>query len=106
MHNKKAYYFFLFQWIIYCHGNSKGSGHILIRKQVYQFQGHNLADNILIFSKTREEHLVHVHMVLETLLHHKLYSKAWKCQFCRSSVSVLSYVIFERCVAVDWLGPT
>jgi hypothetical protein len=29
-------------------------------------------DDILIFSKTREEHLVHVRMVLETLRHHKL----------------------------------
>ena len=40
-------------------------------------------DDILIFSTTREEHLVHVHMVLETLGHHKLYAKASKCQFSR-----------------------
>ena len=32
-------------------------------------------DDILIFSKTREEHLVHVRMVLETLRHHKLYQR-------------------------------
>ena len=33
-------------------------------------------DEILTFSKTREEHLVHVRMVLDTLRHHKLYPKA------------------------------
>ena len=72
-------------------------------------------DDILIFSKTREEHLVHVRMVLETLRHHKLYAKASKCQFGRSSVGFLGHVISEHGVAVDprkvaavaeWATPT
>ena len=72
-------------------------------------------DDILIFSKTREEHLVHVRMVLEALRHHKLYAKASKCHFGRSSVSFLGHVISERGVAVDprnvaavaeWATPT
>jgi hypothetical protein len=72
-------------------------------------------DDILIFSKTREEHLVHVRMVLETLRHHQLYAKASKCQFGRSSVGFLGHVISERGVAVDprkvaavaeWAAPT
>ena len=71
-------------------------------------------DDILI-SETREEHLVHVRMVLETLRHHKLYAKASKCQFGRSSVGFLGHVISERGVAVDprkvaavaeWATPT
>ncbi len=62
---------------------------------------HVYCDDILIFSKTREEHLVHVRMVLETLRHHKLYAKASKCQFGRSSVGFLGHVISERGVAVD-----
>ena len=53
-------------------------------------------DDILIFSKTREEHLAHMRMVLETLRHHKLYAKASKCQFGRSSVGFLGHVISER----------
>jgi hypothetical protein len=36
-------------------------------------------DDILIFSKTKEEHLIHVRMVLETLKHNRLYAKASKC---------------------------
>ena len=45
-------------------------------------------DDILIFSKTREAHLVHVRMVPcgTNLRHHKLHAKASKCQFGRSSV--------------------
>ena len=58
-------------------------------------------DDILIFSKTRAEHLTHVRMVLETLLHHQLYAKASKCQFGRPSVGFLGHVISERGVAVD-----
>ena len=53
-------------------------------------------DDILIF----EEHSVHVLMVLETLRHHKLYAKASKCQFGRSSVGFLCHVISEHGIAV------
>ena len=58
-------------------------------------------DDILIFSKTGEEHLAHVLIVLETLRHHTHYAKASKCQFGSSSVSFLGHVISERGVAVD-----
>jgi len=37
-------------------------------------------DDILIFSRTKADHLIHVRMVLETLRHHRLYAKASKCQ--------------------------
>ena len=37
-------------------------------------------DDILIFSKTREEHPARVRMALETLRRHKLYAKASKRQ--------------------------
>jgi hypothetical protein len=57
--------------------------------------------DILIFSKTRKEHLVHVRMVLETLHHHQFFAKASKCQFGRSSVGFLGHVISDHGVAVD-----
>ena len=72
-------------------------------------------DDILIFSKTKEEHLTHVRMVLETLRHHKLFAKASKCQFCRSSVGFLGHIISEHGVGMDprkvaavaqWARPT
>ena len=37
-------------------------------------------DDILIYSKTKEEHLQHVRLVLETLRKHQLYAKANKCE--------------------------
>ena len=58
-------------------------------------------DGIRVVSKTREVHLVHVRMVLETLRHHKLYAKASQCRFGRSSVSFLGHAISGRGVAVD-----
>ena len=58
-------------------------------------------DDILIFSRTEAEHLIHVRMVLETLRHHQLYAKASKCQFGRSSVAFLGHVISEHGVAMD-----
>ena len=58
-------------------------------------------DDILIFSRTKEEHLVHVRMVLETLRHHQLFAKASKCQFGRLEVAFLGHVISAQGVAMD-----
>jgi hypothetical protein len=38
-------------------------------------------DNILIYSKTEEEHEHHLRMVLQVLREHKLYAKLSKCIF-------------------------
>ena len=43
------------------------------------------------FFTTREEHLVHVRVALETLRHNKLYAKTSNCQFGCSSVSFLGH---------------
>ena len=58
-------------------------------------------DDILLFSRTREEHRHHVRLVLETLRHNQLYAKASKCEFGRSSVGFLGHIISARGVAVD-----
>ena len=38
-------------------------------------------DDILIFSKTKEEHTEHIRLVLQKLREHKLYAKRSKCEF-------------------------
>ena len=38
-------------------------------------------DDILIFSKSEEEHEQHLRLVLEKLQEHQLYAKFSKCQF-------------------------
>ena len=50
-------------------------------------------DNILIFSKSMEEHRVHVRQVLQRLLENRLYVKAEKCKFHVPSISFLGYII-------------
>jgi hypothetical protein len=38
-------------------------------------------DDILVFSKTEEEHAKHLRLVLQKLREHKLYAKWSKCEF-------------------------
>jgi hypothetical protein len=72
-------------------------------------------DDILIYSKTSEEHKEHLRKVLERLRSEKLYAKLDKCKFWLDSVSFLGYVISRKGVAVDskklkvvveWTRPT
>lgn len=50
-------------------------------------------DDILIFSKIREEHDFHVQAVLLHLLKYFLFVKAEKCQFQAESVPFLGFII-------------
>jgi hypothetical protein len=38
-------------------------------------------DDVLVYSKTPEEHLVHLELVLQRLREHQLYAKLSKCAF-------------------------
>jgi hypothetical protein len=58
-------------------------------------------DDILIFSKTEEEHEKHLRMVLEELTSNQLYAKFSKCEFWLSEVAFLRHVISARGVSVD-----
>jgi hypothetical protein len=58
-------------------------------------------DDILIFSKTTEEHEKHLRMVLEKLISNKLYTKFSKCVFWLTEVAFLAYVISAGGVSVD-----
>ncbi|KAG1925937.1 hypothetical protein F2P79_025177 [Pimephales promelas] len=58
-------------------------------------------DDILIYSKTYEEHVKHVRAVLKLLNQHQLYAKAEKCEFHQETISFLGYVISSGGVAMD-----
>ncbi|KAI2647069.1 Transposon Tf2-9 polyprotein [Labeo rohita] len=58
-------------------------------------------DDILIYSKTLEEHTQHVRAVLRRLLAHQLYCKLEKCAFHQHSTTFLSFVISPQGVAMD-----
>jgi hypothetical protein len=58
-------------------------------------------DDILIYSKNREEHEEHLKLVLQVLREHQIYAKLSKCDFFQKQVHYLGHVIFEEGVAVD-----
>jgi hypothetical protein len=72
-------------------------------------------DDILIYSKTEEEHAEHLEIVLQTLRKHKLYAKLKKCDFWLKEVAFLGHVISGEGISadptkiqavVDWKRPT
>ncbi|WVZ95681.1 LOW QUALITY PROTEIN: hypothetical protein U9M48_041415 [Paspalum notatum var. saurae] len=58
-------------------------------------------DDILIFSTTWSEHLLHVRIVLQALQDNGLVLKRSKCSFGQTSVAYLGHVISEQGVAMD-----
>jgi hypothetical protein len=58
-------------------------------------------DDILIFSKTEEEHEKHLRLVLEKLRSNQLYAKFSKCGFWLTEVAFLGLVISAGGVLVD-----
>jgi hypothetical protein len=58
-------------------------------------------DDILIFSKTEEEHEKQLRMVLEKLRSNQLYAKFSKCEFWLTEVAFLGHVISAGGVSVD-----
>lgn len=58
-------------------------------------------DDILIFSKTQEEHLEHIRQVFEILKKEQLYCKLAKCEFMKEKVAYLGHIINEHGVQPD-----
>ncbi|XP_070032382.1 uncharacterized mitochondrial protein AtMg00860-like [Nicotiana tomentosiformis] len=58
-------------------------------------------DDILIYSRSREEHEQHLWVVLQTLRDSQLYAKFSKCEFRLDSVAFLGHVIFAEGINVD-----
>ncbi|GKB10127.1 putative reverse transcriptase domain-containing protein [Tanacetum coccineum] len=72
-------------------------------------------DDILIYSKNKEEHEKHLKIILELLKKEQLYAKFSKCDFWLESVQFLGHVINNKGVHVDpakveairnWSAPT
>nr|GFC48408.1 transposon Tf2-9 polyprotein [Tanacetum cinerariifolium] len=58
-------------------------------------------DDILVFSKSKEEHEDHLRTVLQTLRQEKLYAKFSKCEFWLSSVAFLGHIVSAEGVTMD-----
>jgi hypothetical protein len=53
-------------------------------------------DDILVYSKNREEYEEHLRMVLQVLREHQLYAKFNKCDFYKKEIQYLGHVILGR----------
>ncbi|XP_069498702.1 uncharacterized protein, partial [Ambystoma mexicanum] len=58
-------------------------------------------DDILIFSSTWEEHVLHVKEVLTRLQQNHLFCKLEKCEFHKTTISYLGYVLAQQGIAMD-----
>ncbi|WVZ50243.1 hypothetical protein U9M48_001517 [Paspalum notatum var. saurae] len=58
-------------------------------------------NNILIFSKSRDEHEQHLRVVLEKLQENQLYEKFSKCEFRLEKVAFMGHVLTAEGVLVD-----
>ncbi|XP_073038265.1 uncharacterized protein, partial [Primulina eburnea] len=58
-------------------------------------------DDILIYSKSREEHSRHLRTALQVLLDRKLFAKFSKCEFWLDRVAFLGHIISSSGVEVD-----
>jgi hypothetical protein len=58
-------------------------------------------DDILVYSKSMEEHEEHLRIVLQRLREHQLYAKFSKCEFWIKEVSFLGHVVSPEEIAVD-----
>jgi hypothetical protein len=72
-------------------------------------------DDILVYSKTLEDHLKHLELVFSCLLHNQFFLKASKCTFAQESISYLGHIVSFNGVGpdpekikamVDWPTPT
>ncbi|GJR11142.1 putative reverse transcriptase domain-containing protein [Tanacetum coccineum] len=58
-------------------------------------------DDILIYSKSEEEHAEHLKLILELLKKEELYAKFSKCEFWLSKVQFLGHVIDSEGIHID-----
>jgi hypothetical protein len=58
-------------------------------------------DDVLIYSKTQEEHKRHLALVLQALREHKLYAKLSKCEFGKRQLNFLGHVIGDNGISMD-----
>jgi hypothetical protein len=58
-------------------------------------------DDILIFSKTEEEHTEHLRLVCERLREAELYAKPSKCQFYQGEMEFLGFIINKEGIQMD-----
>jgi hypothetical protein len=58
-------------------------------------------DDILVYSRSEEEHEDHLCLVLQKLWDHSLYAKLSKCEFCLKQVAFIGHIASKGGISVD-----
>ena len=58
-------------------------------------------DDILIYSKNLDDHLIHLKYVLDVLRKERLFANLKKCTFCKDKLVFLGFVVSARGIQVD-----
>ncbi|GKF62927.1 putative reverse transcriptase domain-containing protein, partial [Tanacetum coccineum] len=59
-------------------------------------------DDILIYSKSEEEHAEHLKLILELLKKEELYAKFSKCEFWLSKIAIPMTKLTQKKMKFDW----
>jgi hypothetical protein len=58
-------------------------------------------DDVLIYSKSLDEHVEHLRTVLDVLRANKLFAKRRKCEFAKDSIAYLGHVVSTQGIRTD-----
>ena len=58
-------------------------------------------DDILVYSRSEDEHSDHIQTIFQTLRDHKLFAKFSKCEICLRLVAFLGHIISSEGIRVD-----
>ena len=58
-------------------------------------------DDILIYSKSEEEHKENLNIVLQELREHQIYAKFSKCDFFKDKIQYLGHVVTKEGISID-----
>ncbi|WVZ97349.1 hypothetical protein U9M48_042896, partial [Paspalum notatum var. saurae] len=98
--------FGLYEWLVMPFGltNAPSTFMLLMNEVLRSFIGIFVVvyfDDILIYSKSFDEHLDHLHAVFVALRDARLFANLEKCTFCTDRVRFLGYIVTPQGIEVD-----